>query len=87
MAAQQALILKSDGNAPPYMVADKLSGSSKLIWNHLQAVPQVVANVFMSKLQNIIVFSIVQVRILAEYGYDSSDTMLYWNFSGIQECC
>ena len=69
------------------MVAGKVSVYPKLVWDHLQAAPQVVANVFMSKLQNIIVFSIVQVRILAEYGYDSSDIMLYWNFSGIQEWC
>ena len=49
------------------------------------AAPSVPANIFMGTLQGILGFTITQVQVLVEYGYDSQESVLYWKLTNIKE--
>ena len=45
------------------------------------AAPSVPVNIFTGTLQGIIGFTITQVRVLVDDGYDSQELVLYWKFT------
>ena len=50
-------------------------------------VVQVPVNIFTGTLQGILGFTITQVRVLVNDGYDSQESVLYWKFTYIKEWC
>ena len=48
------------------------------------AAPSVPVNILTGTLQGILGFTITQVRILADDGYDSQELVLYWEFTYIK---
>ena len=51
------------------------------------AVPSVTVNIFMGTLQGILGFTITQVRVLVDDGYDSQESVLYRKLTNIKEWC
>ena len=51
------------------------------------AVPSVTVNIFMGTLQGILGFTITQVRVLVDNGYDSQESVLYRKLTNIKEWC
>ena len=47
--------------------------------------PSVPVNIFIGKIQGILVFTNTQVRVLVDDGYDSQEPVLYWKFTDIKE--
>ena len=51
------------------------------------AAPSVPVNIFTGKLQGILSFTIIQVWVFVDNGYDSQEWVLYWEFTDIKEWC
>ena len=51
------------------------------------AAPSVPVNIFTGTLQCILGFTITQVRVLVDNGYDSQESALYWKLTDIKEWC
>ena len=51
----------------------------------VSTVVQVPVNIFTGTLQGILGFTSNQVRVLADDGYDSQESVLCWKFTGIKE--
>ena len=47
------------------------------------AEPSVTANIFTGTLQGILGFTITQVRVLVDVGYDIQESVIYWKFTDI----
>ena len=50
-------------------------------------VVQVPVTIFTGKLQGILGFTITQVFVLVDDGYDSQESVLYWKFTDTKEWC
>ena len=49
--------------------------------------PSVPVNIFTGRLQGILGFTITQVQVLVDDGYDSQELVLYWKLADIKDWC
>ena len=68
-------------------MAVKVTGSPPVARNPLPVAPPVAANIFMGTLLKTLGFSSGQVQVLAYDGYNAVDSVLYWNFDDVHNCC
>ena len=53
----------------------------------VSTVVQVPVNIFTGTLQGILVFTSTRVWVLVDNGYKSQESVLYWKFTYIKNCC
>ena len=50
----------------------------------VSTVVQVLVNIFTGTLQGILGFTITQVQVFVDDGYDSQESVIYWKFTDIK---